>query len=123
LQDVHSFKLLCHYILLHKTTIVDVMNPFQYVLTQWVIDEKINRWIVILQEFYLDFISAKSKKSLVFAELISKLPVKSGNDFHKESLINGDVFLIASLDPWYGDILVYFQTLKCPSSSFCDKHH
>jgi hypothetical protein len=63
--------------------------------------------MVILQEFDLDFISAKSKKSLVFAELISKLSVESGDVVPKESPIRGDMFFIASSDPWYGDILIY----------------
>jgi len=35
---------------------------------------KYNIWIVILQEFDLDFLSAKSKISLVFVGLISKFP-------------------------------------------------
>jgi hypothetical protein len=48
-------------------------------LTQWVIGGKISRWIVMLQEFDLDFISAKSKKSMVFTELISELSVESGD--------------------------------------------
>jgi len=39
-----------------------------------VIGGKYNRWIVILQEFDLKFLSARSKKSMVFAELISELP-------------------------------------------------
>jgi hypothetical protein len=68
--------------------------------------------MVILQEFDLDFISAKSKKSLVFAELISELPVELGDVVPEESPIQGDMFSIASSDPWYGDILVYLHTLK-----------
>jgi hypothetical protein len=32
------------------------------------------------------------------------------------------MFLITYLDPWYGDILVYLQTLKCPTSSSHDEH-
>jgi hypothetical protein len=60
----------------------------------------------------LDFVSTKSMNSLVFIELILEHPVESGNIFSDESLINGDLFLIASLDPWYGDILVYLHTLK-----------
>jgi hypothetical protein len=55
----------------------------------------------------LDFVSAKSKNSLVFVELISKLLVKSSNVTPEESPIKGDIFLIAYLDPWYGDILFY----------------
>jgi hypothetical protein len=86
-----------------------------------VIGRKISRWIVILQEFDLDFVSAKSKKSLVFAELISELPVESGDVVPEESPIREDMFLIASSDPWYGDILIYLQTLKCPTSASRDE--
>ena len=71
----------------------------------------------------MDFISAKSKKSLVFTELISELPVESGNVIPEESPIQGDMFLIAYLDPWYGDILVYLQTLKCPAFASHDERH
>jgi hypothetical protein len=70
----------------------------------------------------LDFISAKSKMSLVFVELISELPVESGDLMPKESPIRGDMFLITSLDPWYGDILIYLQTLKCPTTTSRDEH-
>jgi hypothetical protein len=63
--------------------------------------------MVILQAFDLDFISAKSKKSLVFAELISELPVELGDVVPEESPIWGDMFLIESSDSWYRDIMIY----------------
>jgi hypothetical protein len=91
-------------------------------LTRWVIGGKISRWIVILQEFDLDFISAKSKKSSVFTELISELLVESGDIVPEESPIQGDMFLITYSDPWYRDILIYLHTLKCPTSSSRDEH-
>jgi hypothetical protein len=81
-------------------------------LTRCVIGGKISRWMVILQEFHIDFISAKSKKSLVFTELISELLVESGDVVPEESPIRRDIFLIESSYPWYGDILIYIQTLK-----------
>jgi hypothetical protein len=118
---VHAIQQFCHYILLRKNIVIVVVNPFQYVLMRWVIGGNISRWIVILQEFDLDFVSAKYEKSLVFAELISELPVESGDIIPEESPINEDVFLIASSDPWYGDILIYLQTLKCPSSDSHDE--
>jgi hypothetical protein len=75
----------------------------------------------------LDFVSAKSKKSLVFTELILELLVESGDVIPEESPIKGDMFFISSSDPWFGDILVYLQNLKCPTSSSCDEgrhiHH
>jgi hypothetical protein len=90
------------------------------VLTKWVIDGKISQWIVILQEFDLYFVSVKSKKYLVFVELILELSIESGIDFPEESLINKDIFLIASSDPWYRDILLYLHTLKLLASASCD---
>jgi hypothetical protein len=34
LAAIHAVQIFCHYILLCKTTVVAVVNPFQYVLTQ-----------------------------------------------------------------------------------------
>jgi hypothetical protein len=122
LTVVHIVHQFLHYIFLRNTTFTVVVNPFQYVLTRRVISGKISRWIVILQEFELDFVSVKSKKSLVLAKLISKLTVESGNILPEESLINRIFFLITSSNPWYEDILVYLHTLKCPSSASRDEH-
>jgi hypothetical protein len=107
LVAVHAVQRFHHYILLRKTTVVAIVNQFQYVLTWRVIGRKISIWIFILQEFDLDFVSAKSKNSLVFIELISELLVESGDVTPEESLIKGDIFMISSSDTWYGDILVY----------------
>jgi hypothetical protein len=121
LAVVQAVQQFCHYVLFRKTTVIAVVNPFQYMLTRRVIGEKISRWIVVLQEFYLDFVSGKSKKSLVFAKLISELLVESGDVVPEDSPIRGDMFLITSSDPWYGYILIYLQTLKCPTSSSRDE--
>jgi len=74
LEVVHVVQRLRYYILLYKTTMVVDVNPFHYVMTRHIIGGKYNKWIVILQEFDLDFVFTKSKKSLVFAELMSNFP-------------------------------------------------
>ena len=70
LAVVYAFQRLCHYILLRAMTVVVDVNPFQYILSRLIVGVKFNKWIVILQEFDLDCQSTKSKKSLVFVELI-----------------------------------------------------
>ena len=55
--------------------------------------------MVIFQEFVLDFVSAKSKKSLVFVDIISELLVELGDIVPEELPIQGDMFLIESSDP------------------------
>ena len=36
-------------------------------------------------------------------------------EVHEESFVDEHFFLISTADPWYGDIIVYLQTLKVPS--------
>jgi len=100
--------------------VVAYVNPFQYVLTRRIIGGKYNKWIVILQEFDLDFASAKSKKSLVFAELISDFPRLDEDVIHADSFADEQIFLVSSFDPWYGDIVLYLQTLKFPQHLWRD---
>ena len=58
---------------------------------------------------------------MVFVKLISELPC--GEDtVYEESFLDEHLFLISSLDPWYGDIIVYLQTSKFPSTFSKDEH-
>ena len=76
---------------------------------------KYNKWIVILQEFDLEFVSTKSKKSLIFAELISDFPSEEEEETCEDTFVDEHIFLISTLDPWYGDIIIYLQNLKVPT--------
>jgi hypothetical protein len=49
-------------------------NPMYHILTRQVLGGKYSKWIIILQEFDLEFAKSKDKKSLVFVELICELP-------------------------------------------------
>ena len=84
-------------------------------MTRRTIGGKYNKWIVIFQEFDLKFVSTKSKKSLVFAELISDFPSEEEEEVYEDTFVNEHIFLISTLDPWYGDIIVYLQILKFPT--------
>jgi hypothetical protein len=79
---------------------------------------------VILQEFDLEFERAKSKKSLVFVELICDLPCAETKNVADDSLPDESLFLIIYDDSWYGDIIIYLQTLTChPDLSITDHRH
>lgn len=68
-----------------------------------------NKWIMILREFDLRFMSAKSKKSLTFVELMPKLSWYGEDMVESESLPDEHIF-VNSEDLWYQNILVYLQT-------------
>ena len=115
LATIHAVQHLIHYILLLQTLVVSHINPFQFVLTRRMIGGKYNKWIFILQEFDLEFISVKLKKLLIFVELISDFPNLEEKEVYEDSFVDEHIFLISTVDPWYGDIIMYFQTLKVPT--------
>jgi hypothetical protein len=106
-QAVQRFR---HYILSRKTMVISKCNPMQHILTRQFLGEKYSKWIVILQEFDLEFEHTKSKKSLVFVELICDLPCSETENVAADSLPYESLFLISSDDLWYGDIIIYLQT-------------
>lgn len=106
-QAVQRFR---HYILLRKTTVISDCNPMIYILTKQLLGGKYSKWIVILQEFDLEFEKSKSKKSLVFAELMCDFLRTYMETVAEEPIADESLFLISTLDPWYADIIVYLQT-------------
>jgi hypothetical protein len=106
-QAVQRFR---HYILSCKTTVISHCNPMQHILTRQLLGGKYSKWIVILQEFDLEFECAKSKKSLAFAELICDFPHSTTENVVVDSLPGESLFLISTDDLWYGDIIIYLQT-------------
>ena len=66
LATVDAVQRLRHYILLCQTLVVAHVNPFQFVLTRRMIGGKYNKWIVILQEFDLEFFFSKIQKIVKF---------------------------------------------------------
>jgi hypothetical protein len=106
-QAIQRFE---HYILSCKTTVIYHCNPMQHILTHQLLGGKYSKWIVILQEFDLEFERAKSKKSLVFTELICDFPHSATENVAADSLPNESLFLISIDDLWYGDIIIYLQT-------------
>ena len=74
-----------------------------YILTKKFLGGKYSKWIVILQEFDLEFEKSKSKKSVVFPNTETETVVE-------HPIADESLFLISTLDPWYGDIIIYLQT-------------
>ena len=125
---VISIQKFHHDILLCTTMVLANHNPMYYILTRQVLGWKYCRWIVILQEFHLEFSKVTSKKSLVFAELMCDLPCALINTEPSDSFTYEFMFLISTTNPWYGDLIIYLQTQRFqPNISRddcrCIRHH
>ena len=65
-----------------------------------------------MQEFDLQFVNAKAKKYLTFAELVSELLDNKEETIEEEYWEDRHLFLIATTDPWYGTLITYLQTQR-----------
>eukprot|EP00253_Pinus_taeda_P026510 PITA_26510 len=88
----------------------DSETPRESKLSEELLGGKYSKWIVILQEFDLEFKKSKSKKALVFAKLLCDLPSSSNDATSKYEIMDESLFLISSRNLWYGDIIIYLQT-------------
>eukprot|EP00253_Pinus_taeda_P032457 PITA_32457 len=124
LAVVQAVQRIQHYILFHKTTILSDCNPMTYILSRQLLGGKYSKWIAILQDFDRQFTKSKSKKSLVFTELLCDLPSSSNDLTSKASIVDETLFLISSSNPWYGDIIIYLQTQTFrPNTSRFEQRH
>ena len=57
----------------------------------------------------------KIEKIIDFVDLISDFPSKEEEEVCEDTFVDKHIFLISTLDPWYGDIIIYLQTLKVPN--------
>eukprot|EP00253_Pinus_taeda_P011916 PITA_11916 len=106
-----------------QTTVISLENPMRHIFSRQVIGGKYSNWIVILQKFDLVFTASKAKNSLVFAELLSNLPIVDSNETAHDPLLDEAVYLIDTTNPWYSDILVYLQAQRfCPELSAGDRY-
>jgi hypothetical protein len=88
----------------------------QYLLNRRQINEKFSRWIVILQEYDLEFSTPKSRKALVLAEPVTTLPSDTTSTPINTDFPNEHLFYITSDDPWYSDLLA--SELKISVTTF-----
>ena len=75
------------------------------------------------KEFDLKFTKAKSKKSLVFTEIICDFPHADNVTKPLDSLPDESFFLISTFDPWYDDFLLYLQTQRFSMNLSCNENH
>ena len=93
-----------------------------YILIRQILGGKYSYWIVILQEIDLEFAKATSKKLLVFVELICDLPCALMDTEPNDSFLDEFMFLISTIDPWYGYLIIYLQTQIFHPNITCDDH-
>ena len=76
-----------------------------------------------MQEFDIELVNAKAKKSLTFIEVVSELPSNKEEKVKEESWADKHLFLIATTIPWYGTLITYLQTQRIDAQFSSIKRH
>eukprot|EP00253_Pinus_taeda_P016803 PITA_16803 len=100
-DDDHGIEHVIYYL---SRNLVDTETRYAY------IEKLALAAVCAVQRFRHYILLPKSKKSLVFVELLCSLPSTAASSQIEESILDETLFLISTLDPWYGDIIVYLQT-------------
>ena len=77
---------------------------FYHLIQFWVV-----KWIIILQDYELEFVTPKTTKALSLVQLMTELQSPYASSPPPVTLPYGHLFSISFNDPWYGDILVYLR--------------
>ena len=85
-------------------------NPMRYLLSHRLLQGHAAKWVVVLQEFDLEFVSPKNTKVVAFVVLITDLAPLNTSPPPKDDLPDDFLFVISTEDPWYGGILLYLRT-------------
>ena len=82
----------------------------RYLLSRLLLQGCATKWVVVLQEFNLEFLSPENTKALALDALMKDLPPLTTSRPPKDDLPDDFLFVISMEDPWYGDILLYLRT-------------
>lgn len=100
LSIVFSIQKLHRYILMCTTKVVTNSKPIDFLLSQSIINRKYDRWIIIHQEFYFEYVTPKSKKGLTLIEFISDFPTGAPDPLVNDDHLDKHLFTITSYDLW-----------------------
>src|SRR5256712_4112984 len=81
LAVVWAIKKLQHYFKSYKVMIVSKMDPMQYLYRTPTLAGKLSRWLILLSEFDIEFVTKKTVKGRVVADFLAENPVEETDEW------------------------------------------
>ncbi|KAH7838736.1 hypothetical protein Vadar_030466 [Vaccinium darrowii] len=77
---VWASKKLRHYMLAYSVTLISRMDPLKYLFEKAALTRKLARWLLLLAEFELKYVTRKSVKGRAVAEFLADHPIQGPED-------------------------------------------
>ena len=91
LTVVFSSQKLRHYMLSHQTKLVAHIDPLKYLLSKAALTGRLEKWVMILSEFDIEYVDRKAIKGQVIADQLAEAPIQDHqpiiSDFADESIM------------------------------------
>ncbi|KAL4010597.1 hypothetical protein IC575_030098 [Cucumis melo] len=88
-----------HYMQAFTIHLVAKADPVKYILSRQVISERLAKWAIILQQYYIVYIPQKAVKGQALADFLADHPVPS-NWKLCDDLLDEEVLVVESMEPW-----------------------
>ena len=96
---VWATRRLRHYMIEYLVHLISRLNPLRYLFDRPTLVSHLMRWLVLLTEFDIHYVTQKSMRGSIVADHLASLPVSDGrvidDDFPDE-----DVTVVTSLSGW-----------------------
>ena len=96
---VQTTRRLRHYVIEYLIRLVSRLDPLRYLFNRPVITGRLMRWLVLLTEFDIQYITQKSVKGSIVANHLASLPV-SVDRSNDDNFLNEQFVSIASITGW-----------------------
>ena len=80
---IWATKRLRHYVIEYSILLVSRLDPLRYLFNRSVLTDRLMRWLVLLTEFDIQYVTHKSIKGSIVVDHLASLPVsddRSTND-------------------------------------------
>ena len=81
---VWATKRLRHYVTEYSILLVSRLNPLRYLFDRPVLTGRLMRWLVLLTEFDIQYMTQKSVKGSIVADHLASLPVSDDRPIHDD---------------------------------------
>eukprot|EP00253_Pinus_taeda_P019786 PITA_19786 len=114
---VHAINKFRHYITSYETFIHTDHSAIRYIMNKPVTNDRVTRWLLLLQEFNITALDRPGKQNTV-VDFLSRIQNTKEDSPVEDKFPDEYLFAVTTNNPWYADITNYLVTGKVPPQLF-----
>jgi len=113
LAIVHAINKFIKYITSYEIFVHTDHSAIRYLMNKQVTNERLTRWLLLLQEFSITILHRPGKQNTI-ANFLSRIQNENNDQPVEDKFLDEYLFVVSTKSPWYVDIANYLATQKIP---------